>query len=111
MDTLDVNQKFRYEILKDDMNDRCKEYGIDPSAPEIDLTKLGEEGDTIEYNCTKHEGKPERIMRFLNKVYNEFKMVQDLKHENIITYKYFMHMCVPGYEKCGKSVRSNPVLN
>ena len=80
------------------MNDRCKEYCFEHGAMESNIIltkKLGEGGEgaayTIkmkndsgaesnnyackEFNCIKHEGKTFKIMRFLNKVYNEFKMV------------------------------------
>ena len=29
-------------------------------------------------------------------------MVRNLEHENIISYKYFMHQCIAGKEKSGK---------
>ena len=30
----------------------------------------------------------------MNKVYSEYRMVEVLKHENIVCYKYFIHMCI-----------------
>jgi hypothetical protein len=91
-------QNFSHELKEEHMNERCKEYGFsaDQMESNIILTrKLGEGGEgaayTIkmkndsdaesndyavkEFNCLNHEGKSKRIMRFLNKVYNEFRMV------------------------------------